>query len=147
MNRHVNSCTRAVAAWFSTALVMVMPAAAAPVAPTATPEVVSRSVFVIPTNPNEGRDPFYPTSTRLYEEAISKNPVVADLTSLVLKGISSSPEHRLVIINNHTFAAGDEGDVLTPQGRLHIHCIEIKDKSVVVESGNQRHELSYTNSP
>jgi len=142
------------AAWLSVALVAVLPAAAAPVtAPAAapiahpvTPEVVPLSVFVLPVNPKEGCDPFFPASTRPYESAASKNPV-GDLTSLVLRGLSGSPDHRLVIINNHTFGVGDEGDVITPHGRIHIHCIEITPKSVVVESGGQRHELSYMGIP
>ena len=47
------------------------------------------------------------------------------------------------IINNHTFAQGDEGDVLTSQGRVHLECIEIKANSVVIEYGGQRHELKF----
>ena len=147
MNRHVNFCKSAVAAWLSAALVTVLPVAAAPVAQPVTPDVVSRSVFVIPKNRNEGRDPFFPTSTRLYESVTSKNPAAGDLTSLVLKGISGPPDHRLAIINNHTFGIGDEGDVITPHGRIHLRCVEIKAKSVVVESGGQRHELSYATGP
>jgi hypothetical protein len=147
MNRHFNSCKSAAAAWLSAAFVTVLPVAAAPVAQPVTPEVVSRSVFVLPKNRNEGRDPFFPTSTRLYESVASKNPPVGDLSSLVLKGISGPPDHRLAIINNHTFGVGDEGDVVTPHSRIHLRCIEIKAKSVVVESGGQRHELSYMNSP
>jgi len=147
MNRHFNSCKSTVAAWLSAAFVTVLPVAAAPVAQPDTPEVVSRSVFVIPKNRNEGRDPFFPTSTRPYESVASKTPVGGDLSSLVLKGISGPPDHRLAIINNHTFGVGDEGEVLTPHGRIHLRCVEIKAKSVVVESGGQRHELSYASSP
>jgi hypothetical protein len=151
MNRHVNSCKSSVAALLSAALVTVLPAAAAPaaapaathVAPLVTPEVTLRSGFVLPANPKEGRDPFFPTSTRPYEDAVSKNPVAGDLTALVLKGFSGPPDHRLAVINNHTFGVGDEGDVLTPHSRIHIRCVEIKTNSVVVESGGQRHELSY----
>ena len=82
-----------------------------------------------------------------YENSTSKNPVASDLTALVLKGISGPADHRLAIINNHTFGVGDEGDVITSHNRIHLRCIEIKAKSVVVESGGQRHELSYTSSP
>ena len=135
------------AAWLSAAFVTVLPVAAAPVAQPVTTNVVTRSVFILPTNRNEGRDPFFPTSTRLYQTSASKNPVVGDLTSLVLKGISGSPDHRLAIINNHTFGIGDEGDVVTPHSRIHIRCVEIKAKSVVIELGGQRHELSYGGSP
>jgi hypothetical protein len=55
--------------------------------------------------------------------------------------------HRLVIINNHTFAAGDEGDVVTSVGRLHLTCIQIKTNSVVIEIGGVRNELMYSNKP
>jgi hypothetical protein len=155
MNRHVKSCKSAMAAWLSAALVTVLPAAAAPaaapaatpaathIAPLVTPEVTLRSGFVLPANPKEGRDPFFPTSTRPYEDAVSKNPVAGDLTALVLKGFSGTPDHRLAIINNHTFGVGDEGDVLTPHSRIHIRLVEVRTNSVVIESGGQRHELSY----
>ena len=96
----------------------------------------------MPANPQEGRDPFFPTSTRPYAEIVSKNPV-GDLSSIVVRGGSG----QLVIINNHTFGVGDEGDIITPHGRIHIRCVEIKDKMVVIESGGQRHELSRGNSP
>ncbi len=71
----------------------------------------SRSVFILPSSPREGRDPFFPDSTRPYKLAAAANPRAADVTSLVVKGFSGSMDHRFVIINNHTFAAGDEGDV------------------------------------
>ena len=105
------------------------------------------SAFTIPADTKEGRDPFFPDSTRPYEAAAAANPKVADVTSLVLKGFSGSLNNRLVIINNHTFAAGDEGDVITPVGRIHLTCIEIKTNSVVIEVGGQRHELFYANQP
>jgi hypothetical protein len=105
------------------------------------------SIFTLPSKSSEGRDPFFPDSTRPYEVAATANPQVADLTSLVLKGFSGSLDHRLVIINNHTFAAGDEGDVITPLGRIHLRCIEIKTSSVIIEVGGQSHELFYSNKP
>ena len=144
MNWCVNSSKSAVAAWLSAGFVMVLPVAAAPVAQPAAPEVVSRSVFVIPTNPKEGRDPFFPNSTRPYETVSAAQPHAGDVSSLVLKGISGPPDHRLAIINNHTFGVGDEENLVTPQGPIHIRCVEIKASSVVIESGGQRHELNYT---
>ena len=65
------------------------------------------------------------------------------MSALVLKGISGPPDHRLVIINNHTLGVGDEATLVTPQGPIHIRCLEIKDSSVVIESNGQRHELNY----
>jgi hypothetical protein len=144
MNWCVNSSKSAVAAWISAGFVMLLPAAAAPVAQPAAPEVVSRSVFVVPTNPKDGRDPFFPNSTRSYETLSAAQPHVGDVSSLILKGISGPSDHRLAIINNHTFGVGDEESIVTPQGPIHVRCIEIKASSVVIESGGQRHELNYT---
>jgi hypothetical protein len=104
-----------------------------------------RSVFILPSNPKEGRDPFFPDSDRPYEIAAAANPQAGKTASLVLKGFSGPLNHRLVIINNHTFAAGDEGNVITPSGRIYLRCIEIKTNSVVIETGGQRHELIYSN--
>ena len=114
------------------------PSPARPVLP-----VTVRSVFVIPTSPKDGRDPFFPESMRVFQsEASAKNTV--ELTSLTLRGFSGTPGHRLVIINNHTFAAGDEGDVITASGRVHIHCLEINPNAVVVEASGQRLELTFS---
>ncbi len=103
-----------------------------------------RSVFILPTNPREGRDPFFPKSNRPFEMAPAATNNVPEVTALVVKGISGSSDHRLVIINNHTFAAGDTADVITDQGRIRVHCIEIKPRSVIIEVGGQYHELTLT---
>jgi hypothetical protein len=102
-----------------------------------------RSVFVFPSNPKQGRDPFFPDSERPYEMSATANPQEGKISSLVLKGFSGPLNHRLVIINNHTFAAGDSGNILTPSGRIKLRCIEIKTNSVVIEVGSQRHELVF----
>lgn len=106
---------------------------------------VIHSRFTLPSNPRQGRDPFFPNSNRPYEIAATAHPRVNDISSLVVKGFSGKPPHRLVIINNYTFAVGDEGDVVTPAGRIHLRCIAIKKNSVVIEVGNQEHELFYSN--
>jgi len=125
---------------------MILASAAAP-APQSNPTNANRSIFIIPSNPREGRDPFFPDSTRPYKLAVTASPRAADVTSLVVKGFSGSMDHRFVIINNHTFAVGDEGDVVTSGGRIHLSCIEIKTNSVVIEVGGQRHELFYFDKP
>ena len=102
-----------------------------------------RSVFTLPSNPAQGRDPFFPESIRPYESAMPTNPKAADVSSLVLKGFSGSLDRRLVIINNHTFAAGDDGDVVTSAGRIHLRCVEINTDSVVIEVNGQYHKLFY----
>jgi hypothetical protein len=100
-----------------------------------------RSIFVVPTSPKEGHDPFFPESDRLYKAAATKQ--VAATALLTIKGYSGYGGNRLVIINNHTFAAGDEGDVLTPGGRVHIRCLEINPGVVVVEADGHRRELKF----
>ena len=100
-----------------------------------------RSVFILPANPGEGRDPFFPKSNRPFETAMNVTNNTVEVTALVVKGVSGSPDHRLVIINNHTFAVGDIADVITDMGRIRVHCVEIKPRSVVIEVGGQYHEL------
>jgi len=125
----------------------MVPATLAAPAPQSSTTNANRSIFILPSDPREGRDPFFPDSTRPYKIAVAANPRAADVTSLVVKGFSGSMDRRLVIINNHTFAAGDEGDVVTPGGRIHLSCLEIKTNSVVIEVGGQRHELFYFDKP
>lgn len=103
--------------------------------------VAVHSTFVMPTNPQEGRDPFYPESIRPYANATAH---VVPITTLTIRGFSGTPENRMVIINNHTFGVGDEGDVLTSGGRVHVRCLEINADSVVIEANNQRRELSFS---
>jgi hypothetical protein len=111
--------------------------------PQSGPTNVIRSTFIMPSDPKEGRDPFFPNSTRPYKTAVTVSSPSQDISSLVIKGFSGSVDHRLVIINNHTFATGDEGDVITSIGRIHLRCIEIRTNSVVIDVGGQIHELFY----
>jgi len=90
-----------------------------------------RSVFE-----SKGRDPFFPNSSR---QALQANADGGDQPAvvLVLKGVSGSANHRLAIINDRTFAAGDEDEVLTAAGRIRLRCVEIHDADAVVEiNGN-----------
>jgi hypothetical protein len=147
MKRHMKSfCKSTMAILLLIASATALAVIAAPVAQVEKAET-TRSVFILPSNPKEGCDPFFPNSNRPYEIAAAANMRTGNLTSLVLKGFSGSQNHRLVIINNHTFAAGDTGDVITSDGRVHLRCIEIKTNSVVIEIGGQRHELIYSNKP
>jgi hypothetical protein len=104
---------------------------------------VPHSVFVMPSNPQEGRDPFYPESTRPYASAVVAHAAPVT-TTLTIRGFSGIPGHRMVIINNHTFGPGDEGDVLTESGRVHVRCIEIKANNVIVEVNHRRRELTFS---
>ena len=103
-----------------------------------------RSVFTIPAGPKEGCDPFFPNSSRPFESTTPAAKPGVEAVSLVFRGISGSAAHPFAIINNHTVGEGDEGDVLTEMGRVHLRCIEIKRNSVLIEYGGQRHELVFT---
>lgn len=101
------------------------------------------SIFIMPSNPSEGRDPFFPNSTRPYEDSIAKRPIELS-TSLEIKGFSEIDGRRYVIINNHTFGAGDEGDVITPEGRIHLRCLTVGTDTVLIESAGARHLLKFS---
>lgn len=107
--------------------------------------VGAHSVFILPASPKEGRDPFFPASSRPYQTAVVPSAKTSELNLnlLVMQGISGLPPHRLVIINKRTFAEGDDSEVSTSQGRIRIHCLEITANSAVIEVNGQRHELRY----
>lgn len=104
--------------------------------------VPARSVFVMPASARDGRDPFFPESTRPYEENKAANAPVDLENAFKVHGTSTERGRVMVIINNHTFALGDEGDVLTTGGRMHIRLAEIRAHSVVIEVNGTRRELS-----
>lgn len=115
------------------------PAPAKPVIP-----VPARSVFTQPASNRDGRDPFFPESTRAFENAQPvAGPRTVELSNLSIKGYSIVRGRPMVIINNHSFMVGDEGDVLVVGGRAHIRCVEIRSDTVVVEANGSRHEIRY----
>jgi hypothetical protein len=113
------------------------PTTAAPARTNALPAQaeIPKSVFVIPTTPQEAKDPFFPLSMRIFASAVVKTngqsiPVIP--VDLKLNGISGTADHHLAIINNRTFEVNEEGTVATTTGRVLIRCLEIKDDSVRV---------------
>jgi hypothetical protein len=86
------------------------------------PDVASvspRSIFELPTNVKDGRDPFFPESTRMADDAAraaaaSVASSSAEVSSLKVPGISGTPGHLLAIINI-------QPDAVTVQiaGRIH----------------------------
>jgi hypothetical protein len=116
------------------------PGAERPVAPS---NAVPQSVFVVPKNPKEGRDPFFPNSTLLWG-TVSKTPKqtsTPEAAPMVLMGISGTGDHKLAIINNRTLAEGEETEVSSGGGRIRFRCVEIKKDSVIIEVGGERREL------
>jgi hypothetical protein len=111
-------------------------------------DVLPKSLFVIPRDKTEGRDPFFPTSIRVYN--IPVPPVVTPTTTVApvpvtyefkLKGFSGAADNRLAIINNQTLAVGDEAEVTTPTGRVRVKLIEIKDDVAWIQVGGERRAL------
>jgi hypothetical protein len=101
----------------------------------------AQSIFVQPAGPRDGRDPFFPESTRIVETSVPTTHTV-EISSLKVPGIFGESGHLLAIINNHTFAAGDEGDVKTSAGTVHLRCLQIQTDHVIVEMNGQIHRIN-----
>jgi hypothetical protein len=106
---------------------------------------ITLSVFTMPNSPSDGRDPFYPDSTRIYKSTVAKTnqPSVASTSFLILKILSGPPGHRLATINTTTFGTGEEADVATAMGRVRVRCLEIRDESVLIDISGERRELHF----
>jgi hypothetical protein len=102
---------------------------------------IPKSVFI---DDARGKDPFFPQSTRRQNKAVvpTPDPTVGP-TSLVLLGIIGPPERRFALINNQSFAAGEENRVRVPGGSTLVKCIEIRESSVIVtiQGGTEEFEI------
>jgi hypothetical protein len=119
------------------------PASPAPVpAPAAEPALdlvtIPKSVFA--DDPQVGKDPFFPRSTRRAPQ-VQNVPVVETIPDLLLKGVSGTFTKRLAIINNRTFEVGEEGELKSNGQTVRVKCVEIKDKSVVIRINGSNREL------
>ena len=126
------------AALLSVAAAGPLALSAAPTTPQPAALEIQQSIFAYPNNASEGRDPFFPSSPRVYGSNPDNQLRSPSLTDLALKSILGTPPRVFAIINNHTFAPGDDGDITTRDGRrLHIHCVEVnaKDGTATVEAG------------
>jgi hypothetical protein len=108
----------------------------------AEPEI-PQSVFIIPTAPGEGKDPFFPLRPVVAVATPRTNRAPVTSVKLVLSGMSGTREKPLAIINNRTFEKGEEADILLKEGRTRVRCIEIRDDSVLVEVNGARQELRF----
>ena len=102
-----------------------------------------RSTFSLPKQFSEGRDPFFPESTRVFQAVMLESPgrSKVEISSLAVKGYYRDAKGAFVIINNHTFTVGDEGDVLTTGGRIHLKCVDVLPNAVVIEFNGSMHQL------
>jgi hypothetical protein len=108
--------------------------------PVALDAPIPQSVFTVPQNSKQGRNPFFPTSmAKAVTTHKTKEPLAVE--SLILNGITSPPR-RTAMINGRTFEAGESGDVKLPNGsRVPLQCVEIRDDLVVVLVAGQKREL------
>jgi hypothetical protein len=106
---------------------------------------IPKSVFLIPTSPQQGKDPFFPRSMRLFTSSVvvstNPQPTAVVIVELKLNGISGTSDRRLAIINNRTFEANEENVVSTASGPVRIRCLEIKSDSVLVQIGGEQRIL------
>jgi hypothetical protein len=119
--------------------------AAPPAVPAAA--AIPLSVFVVPATREEGKDPFFPRSTRPYGTAPVKaasstnREPVQPVIELKLNGISGTADHRLAIINGRTFDQGEEAEVRSGAGRVSVRVVEIKAEYVIVIAAGQQQVL------
>jgi hypothetical protein len=108
----------------------------------ATPEA-PKSVFVVPATSQDGKDPFFPQSTRLRPaKPVTAAKLPPRVPDLELKGISGTPDRLMAIINNRTFERGEEGEVAWNGGRVRVTCVDIKPNSVRVSVNGQERVLN-----
>ena len=99
-----------------------------------------------------GKDPFFPNPTRrsgkirvatIPNDGLTQTPSKNYSDQIKLKGILGSAIRPLVLINNHTFAVGEQAEVKTSEGKVRVRCLEIRERSVIVTLGGdtQRREL------
>jgi hypothetical protein len=120
------------------------PAAGKPAAP-AQEAPPPRSVFVI--DPQVGRDPFFPRSTgRLGRIPVKTNEVVATTQSqfpeeIRVQGTSNQRDKRLAIVNGKTVEKGEKFDLHIRGLRVSVHCLDITEKTVILEINGITKEL------
>lgn len=90
-----------------------------------------------------GKDPFFPRSTRRSPKTPETTAVAVPLVQLFLKGITGPPQRRFALINNQTLSAGETASVRVAQGQIKVHCLEIRADSVLisVEGNPEQKEL------
>src|SRR5262245_57707876 len=112
--------------------------APSPIVPAGAP----KSEFV--DDPGNGKDPFFPKSTRRKVvvrtvDAAPPDPTVPSF--ITLKGISVALGRKLAIINNYTVGEGEEFSLKLNGQVLKVRCVEIKEKSVIIETGGATKEI------
>lgn len=110
---------------------------------------IPRSVFEIPSSPDEGLDPFFPKSTRLFGQGPSRTDAApAVRVTLALRGLAGVPGDRLATLTTREnpprsliLAEGETGTLNTKAGEVRVRCVQIEDDRVLVEINGVRQEL------
>jgi hypothetical protein len=120
-------------------------AGAAPGKPTNQPPRDVQSIFLIPNEPKEGRDPFFPTATSLYHSP-TPGPVTPPSNGVELLKLVGFFGTSFANINGVTFAVGETEEVKTVAGPVSVRLLQIKaqDEAVVIEANGQRRELKHS---
>lgn len=111
------------------------------------PPALVKSVFV--NDPQSGKDPFYPNSTRRLEGVEQSSPTNSTpqpsdlLGKLALKGISGTPGQMLALINSSTVGVGELAEIRCGRNVIRIRLLEIRDRSVLIalEATGEKKEL------
>jgi hypothetical protein len=118
------------------------PAPALPPAPDASASASFKSVFV--NDASSGKDPFFPRSVRrpLVKVGPASTVVFVDFPEdIQLKGIAIQRGRRLALLNHYTFVEGEENEMKIAEGPVRVHCLSIKERSVIVSVRGIRKEL------
>lgn len=107
------------------------------------------STFEIPTDPEQGRDPFFPRSTRLFAgQNLGTNAAPAARLQVTLRGLAGPVRNRLATLRTTgnpprtlILGEGEEATVPASGGPVLVRCVQIQDDRVVVEINGVRQEL------
>jgi hypothetical protein len=106
--------------------------AAAP-APEAPPP---KSVFVI--DPQFGKDPFFPKTTRFQGVTVKIPEVVTSSSSqfpedIRVQGFSNQRDKIIVILNGKSIAKGEKIELNLRGHRYPVRCVDVTDKTILLE--------------
>ncbi len=97
------------------------------------------SVFI--DRPTFGKDPFFPRSDRRGASTTAPIVSLSDIPDLVLKGVSGVRGKRLALINNYTLETGEETAMKIGKQIYNVKCLEIRERSVIINFKGQPREL------
>ncbi|MCX7867087.1 MAG: hypothetical protein N2438_08170 [Limisphaera sp.] len=111
--------------------------------------VIPRSVFEIPGDPSQGRDPFFPRSQRLFAGRTgSTNVTPVARIQWTLRGLAGTPQQRLATLRTSgdrprtlILAEGEETSLPAAGGEVRVRCVQIRDDTVVIEVNGVQQEL------